>query len=36
MQLFGARAWWFPDWLGRRLPRIGVEPAERPAAAEAD
>jgi putative drug exporter of the RND superfamily len=36
MQLFGARAWWFPDWLGRLLPHVGVEPAERPAAAEAD
>ena len=28
MQLFGRRAWWFPDWLGRILPRLHVEPAE--------
>jgi RND superfamily putative drug exporter len=28
MQLFGARAWWFPAWLGRLLPRLAVEPAE--------
>jgi putative drug exporter of the RND superfamily len=27
MQLFGPRAWWLPDWLGKRLPRIAVEPA---------
>jgi RND superfamily putative drug exporter len=27
MQLFGPRAWWLPDWLGRILPRISVEPA---------
>jgi putative drug exporter of the RND superfamily len=27
MQLFGARAWWLPDWLSKRLPRIAVEPA---------
>jgi RND superfamily putative drug exporter len=27
MQLFGERAWWFPDWLGRILPRLHVEPA---------
>jgi RND superfamily putative drug exporter len=26
MQLFGPRAWWLPDWLGKRLPRIAVEP----------
>jgi len=36
MQLFGARAWWFPAWLGRIVPRLSVEPAERPAAAETD
>ncbi len=28
MQLFGKRAWWFPDWLGRIVPRLSVEPAE--------
>jgi RND superfamily putative drug exporter len=31
MQLLGARAWWMPDWLHRRLPYIAVEP---PSAAE--
>jgi putative drug exporter of the RND superfamily len=48
MQLLGKRAWWFPDWLDRILPRLHVEPAEgdpsptgehpvvRPAAAESD
>jgi RND superfamily putative drug exporter len=25
MQLLGARNWWIPDWLERRLPRIDVE-----------
>ena len=28
MQLLGARAWWFPDWLDRILPKLHVEPAE--------
>jgi RND superfamily putative drug exporter len=28
MQLLGERAWWFPDWLDRILPRLHVEPAE--------
>jgi RND superfamily putative drug exporter len=28
MQLFGRSAWWFPDWLGRALPKLHVEPAE--------
>jgi RND superfamily putative drug exporter len=28
MQLFGKSAWWFPDWLGRVVPRLSVEPAE--------
>jgi putative drug exporter of the RND superfamily len=48
MQLLGTRAWWFPDWLDRILPRLHVEPAEgdpsptgefkavEPAAAESD
>jgi putative drug exporter of the RND superfamily len=26
MQLLGRRAWWLPAWLGRRLPRLAVEP----------
>ena len=28
MQLFGKNAWYFPEWLGRILPRLAVEPAE--------
>jgi RND superfamily putative drug exporter len=28
MQLLGTRAWWFPDWLDRILPKLHVEPAE--------
>jgi RND superfamily putative drug exporter len=28
MQLFGKRAWYFPAWLSRILPRLHVEPAE--------
>jgi putative drug exporter of the RND superfamily len=28
MQILGARAWWFPGWLDRILPRLHVEPAE--------
>jgi RND superfamily putative drug exporter len=34
MQLFGRRAWWFPDWLGRIVPRLSVEPAEERAVPE--
>jgi putative drug exporter of the RND superfamily len=34
MQLFGKRAWWFPDWLGRIVPRLSVEPAEDKAVPE--
>jgi RND superfamily putative drug exporter len=30
MQLFGARAWWLPDWPARILPRISVESQEPP------
>jgi RND superfamily putative drug exporter len=30
MQLFGRRAWYFPAWLGRILPRLAVEPPEKP------
>ncbi len=36
MQLFGRRAWYFPDWLGRILPRLSVEPPDEAAPAEAD
>jgi RND superfamily putative drug exporter len=36
MQLFGRGAWYFPDWLGRLLPRLSVEPPEEAAPAEAD
>jgi RND superfamily putative drug exporter len=28
MQLLGRRAWWFPEWLGRVVPRLSVEPPE--------
>ncbi len=28
MQLLGARAWAFPDWLDKLLPRLHVEPSE--------
>jgi len=31
MQLLGARNWWCPDWLERRLPEIEVESGTRPA-----
>ncbi|HEX5609087.1 MAG TPA: MMPL family transporter [Solirubrobacterales bacterium] len=34
MQLFGTRAWWFPEWLGKILPRLHVEPAESPSREE--
>ncbi len=37
MQLFGRSAWYFPDWLGRLLPRVSVEaPEEVVTPAEAD
>jgi RND superfamily putative drug exporter len=36
MQLFGARAWWLPAWLGKRLPRIAVEPSSTEPIAELD
>jgi RND superfamily putative drug exporter len=36
MQLFGPRAWWIPDWLGRILPRISVEPPAPEPLPEAD
>jgi RND superfamily putative drug exporter len=28
LELLGRRAWAFPDWLDRRLPRLAIEPAE--------
>jgi RND superfamily putative drug exporter len=42
MQLFGERAWWFPEWLSRLLPRLhvesqeGVRPSGEPALGESD
>jgi putative drug exporter of the RND superfamily len=36
MQLFGKKAWYFPTWLSRILPRLAVEPAEQPAVSEAE
>ena len=32
LELLGRRTWWFPERLGRRLPRIATEPLPRPAA----
>jgi putative drug exporter of the RND superfamily len=26
MGLLGDRAWWLPDWLAQRLPRVALEP----------
>ena len=26
MHILGARAWWMPHWLGKRLPRLAIEP----------
>ncbi|HXY72956.1 MAG TPA: MMPL family transporter, partial [Actinomycetota bacterium] len=26
MELLGSANWWFPEWLSRRVPRIGAEP----------
>ncbi len=26
LQLLGPRAWWFPQWLARRIPVVAVEP----------
>src|ERR1700761_3463203 len=31
MQLLGKRAWWMPEWLGRILPNLAVEPSDTPA-----
>ncbi|HXF31416.1 MAG TPA: MMPL family transporter [Solirubrobacterales bacterium] len=30
MQLFGKKAWWMPEWLGKILPNLAVEPHETP------
>jgi RND superfamily putative drug exporter len=30
MHLFGRRAWWMPEWLGKILPNLAVEPHETP------
>jgi putative drug exporter of the RND superfamily len=35
MELLGRRAWWLPQWLDRRLPRLAVEPPEQHPAAGA-
>ncbi|WP_146088284.1 MMPL family transporter [Actinacidiphila yanglinensis] len=35
MHQFGAANWWLPQWLGRRLPHLAVEPAEEEADAPA-
>ena len=29
MQLLGKKAWWLPEWLGRVLPNLAVEPPDR-------
>jgi hypothetical protein len=31
LERMGRWTWWFPERLGRRLPRIATEPAPRPA-----
>ncbi len=36
MQIFGTRAWWFPAWLGRILPRLSVEPSDEQLQPEAE
>jgi putative drug exporter of the RND superfamily len=30
MHLFGKKAWWMPEWLGKILPNLAVEPHETP------
>jgi RND superfamily putative drug exporter len=31
LELLGRWSWWFPERLGRRLPRLATEPGPRPA-----
>jgi RND superfamily putative drug exporter len=33
LELFGRRTWAFPRWADRRLPRLAIEPATKPAPA---
>jgi putative drug exporter of the RND superfamily len=33
LELFGRRAWSFPRWFDRRLPRLAIEPPPEPAPA---
>ena len=30
MEILGKRAWWLPNWLQRRLPRLAIEPEAAP------
>src|SRR3954454_16964209 len=32
MEVLGERAWWMPNWMSRRLPRLASEPDVQPAA----
>jgi putative drug exporter of the RND superfamily len=36
LELLGRSTWWFPDRLGRRLPRLATEPGPRPAGEQAE
>jgi len=31
MEVLGKRAWYMPAWMGRRLPRVAIEPEATPA-----
>jgi putative drug exporter of the RND superfamily len=33
MEVLGRRAWWMPQWMARRLPRLAIEPDVQPARA---